>query len=80
MGEMFIRAVAAYDVAAQMKYRGVTLDAAARNVIMESLPQIGGSGGLIAIDARGNVSLPFNTEGMYRGYARIGESPRVAIL
>lgn len=78
-GEMFMRMVAAYDVAAQMHYRGATLADAAANVVMERLPRIDGRGGLIAVDARGNVTLPFNTEGMYRGYARVGDAPVVAI-
>lgn len=78
-GEMFIRMVAAYDVAAQMEYAGATLEQAAANVVHEKLPAIKGQGGLIAVDARGNVTLPFNTEGMYRGYARVGEPPVTAI-
>ena len=78
-GEMFMRMVAAYDVAAQMAYRGVSLEEAANDVVMNRLPRIDGRGGLIAVDARGNVVLPFNTEGMYRGYARVGEAPVTAI-
>ncbi|WP_454724108.1 MULTISPECIES: isoaspartyl peptidase/L-asparaginase family protein [Cupriavidus] len=78
-GEMFIRAVAAYDVAAQMRYAGLPLDEAARRVVMETLPAIGGRGGLIAVDRAGNVTLPFNTEGMYRGFARAGEAVNVWI-
>ncbi|PVX84986.1 isoaspartyl peptidase/L-asparaginase family protein [Paraburkholderia unamae] len=78
-GEMFMRMVAAYDVAAQMKYRGVSLSEAATNVVMEQLPRIDGRGGLVAVDAQGNVVLPFNTEGMYRGYARVGEAPVASI-
>jgi len=78
-GEMFIRTVAAYDVAAQMAYAGATLAQAADGVVHDKLPRIGGKGGLIAVDARGNVALPFNTEGMYRGYARVGEAPVPAI-
>jgi beta-aspartyl-peptidase (threonine type) len=78
-GEMFMRMVAAYDVAAQMAYRGVSLDEAANDVVMNRLPRIDGRGGLIAVDAHGNVVLPFNTEGMYRGYARVGEAPVTAI-
>lgn len=78
-GEMFIRMVAAYDVAAQMEYCGASLEAAADRVVMEKLPTIGGKGGLVAVDAQGNVALPFNTEGMYRGYARVGEKPVTAI-
>jgi beta-aspartyl-peptidase (threonine type) len=78
-GEMFIRMVASYDVAAQMEYRGVSLEEAAHSVMHEKLPRIGGKGGLIAVDGKGNVSLSFNTEGMYRGYARVGEAPVAAI-
>jgi len=78
-GEMFIRAVAAYDVAAQMAYQGASLEAAAHRVVHETLPRIQGMGGLIAVDAKGNVTLPFNTEGMYRGHARVGEAP-VALI
>jgi beta-aspartyl-peptidase (threonine type) len=78
-GEMFMRMVAAYDVAAQMAYRGVSLEEAARDVVMNRLPKIDGRGGLIAVDVRGNVTLPFNTEGMYRGFARLGEAPVTAI-
>ncbi len=78
-GEMFIRMVAAYDVAAQITYRGVSLEEAAADVVMKRLPRIDGRGGLIAVDAKGNVTLPFNTEGMYRGFARAGEAPVTAI-
>ncbi|ACD17524.1 isoaspartyl peptidase/L-asparaginase family protein [Paraburkholderia phytofirmans] len=78
-GEMFMRMVAAYDVAAQMAYRNVSLQEAADDVVMNRLPKIDGRGGLIAVDARGNVTLPFNTEGMYRGFARLGETPVTAI-
>ncbi|MEM5384367.1 isoaspartyl peptidase/L-asparaginase [Paraburkholderia phymatum] len=78
-GEMFMRMVAAYDVAAQMAYRGVSLEEAANDVVMNRLPRIDGRGGLIAVDAHGNVVLPFNTEGMYRGYARVGKAPVTAI-
>ncbi|KIG03495.1 isoaspartyl peptidase/L-asparaginase family protein [Caballeronia concitans] len=78
-GEMFIRMLAAYDVSAQMEYRGLTLEDAARDVVMNKLPRIEGRGGLVAVDGKGNVTLPFNTEGMYRGYARVGEQPVTAI-
>ena len=78
-GEMFIRMVAAYDVAAQMEYAGASLAQAADSVVMDKLPTIEGKGGLVAVDAQGNVALPFNTEGMYRGYGRVGEAPVVAI-
>ena len=65
-GEFFQRGVTAYDLAARMKYKGLGLEDAARETI-EHLTTIGGEGGLIAVDAQGNVVLPFNTEGMYRG-------------
>ncbi|CPR19847.1 isoaspartyl peptidase/L-asparaginase family protein [Brenneria goodwinii] len=78
-GETFIRAVAAYDVCALMRYAGLTLEEATRRVIHESQIKLGGQGGLIAVDAEGNVALPFNTAGMYRGYVRIGEPLYVAI-
>lgn len=78
-GEMFIRAVAAYDVAALMAYAQRSLDAAATCVIHEHVAALGGEGGLIAIDRHGNISLPFNSEGMYRAYARCHQAPRVGI-
>lgn len=78
-GEVFIRTLAAYDVAALMDYGSLTLQQATDRVIMEKVPQLGGSGGLIAVDAAGNVALPFNSEGMYRGYGIAGEQPVVAI-
>ena len=79
-GEMFIRTATAYDVCARMAYGGQTLQDATEQVVMQSLPAIGGKGGLIAVDAQGNLSLSFNTEGMYRGYARVGEEPHTAIF
>ncbi len=78
-GEMFIRLATAYDVSAQIEYRGASLASAAYDVVMNKLPRIAGRGGIIALDARGNLAMPFNTEGMYRGYARVGEAPVTAI-
>ncbi|SHH66958.1 isoaspartyl peptidase/L-asparaginase family protein [Pollutimonas bauzanensis] len=78
-GEAFIRMVAAYDVSAQMEYGGCSLADAAERVVHVKLPRIGGSGGLIAVDAQGQVCMPFNTEGMYRGYMYAGQRPFVAI-
>jgi beta-aspartyl-peptidase (threonine type) len=77
-GEYFMRAVSAYDVAARMKYKGDSLSDAARGAI-EYLTSIGGEGGLIAVDAKGNVSLPFNSEGMYRGSVIEGGVPLIEI-
>lgn len=79
-GEMFIRGVVAYDICARMAYGGQALDVAAHEVVMKTLPTLGGRGGLIAVDAQGHLSCPFNTEGMYRGHARIGETPHTAIF
>ncbi|KVD93939.1 isoaspartyl peptidase [Burkholderia stagnalis] len=78
-GEMFIRLATAHDVAAQIAYRGASLQDAAHDVVMNKLPRIAGRGGIIAVDAHGNVAMPFNTEGMYRGYARVGDAPVVGI-
>ncbi|MFZ4285056.1 isoaspartyl peptidase/L-asparaginase family protein [Variovorax sp. HJSM1_2] len=78
-GEMFIRAVAAYDVSALMEYAGLSLEEATRRVVQDKLMRIDGRGGLIAVDAQGGVALSFNTEGMYRGYARVGQAPVFAI-
>ena len=78
-GEMFIRAVAAYDVCARMRYAGQSLQEACDAVVMQTLPAIDGRGGLIAVDRLGNVCLPFNTEGMYRAHARGAEAPQTAI-
>ena len=72
-GEYFIRWAVAYDVAARMAYKGLGLNAAATEVVNEELVKAGGEGGLIALDKYGNVAMPFNSEGMYRGYAKPGE-------
>lgn len=77
-GEYFIRGVAAYDVAARIKYKGLSLEDAARETV-EHLSSIGGDGGLIAVDSDGNISLPFNSEGMYRGYLMEGGEATIKI-
>ncbi len=68
-GEFFMKTLAAYDVSAMMKYKNLSLENAASEVI-ENLKKIGGEGGLIAVDALGNVALPFNSDGMYRGFMK----------
>jgi beta-aspartyl-peptidase (threonine type) len=78
-GEFFIRGVVAYDVACLMEYKGFSLQQAAEEVIMKRVLKIGGDGGLIAVDAKGNVAMPFNTEGMYRGYKNSDGMGEVAI-
>lgn len=67
-GEYFIRYTVAHDISALMEYKGMSLDDAAREVIKDKLVRAGGTGGVITLDCRGNISMPFNTEGMYRGY------------
>ncbi len=67
-GEFFIRYTVAHDISALMQYKGLTLDEAAREVIKEKLVKAGGTGGVVCVDAKGNISMPFNTGGMYRGY------------
>lgn len=72
-GEYFMRGVVAHDVAARMRYGGMSLQEAAEAVVMDELPSIGegGTGGIIALDAEGNIAMPFNTPGMYRGYVDV---------
>src|SRR5690606_35377387 len=65
-GEFFIRGVVAYDISALMEYKGLSLQEAAREVIQNKIPAMGGDGGIVAIDHEGNVAMEFNTAGMYR--------------
>ncbi|MDP2159493.1 MAG: isoaspartyl peptidase/L-asparaginase [Flavobacterium sp.] len=65
-GEFFIRNVVAYDIAAQMQYKNVSLADAAKETIQKKVPEMGGDGGIIAIDKDGNIIMEFNTAGMYR--------------
>lgn len=78
-GEFFIRTVAAYDVACLMKYKGLTLNEACEQVVGRTLREMGGEGGLVAVDYDGNVALPFNSEGMYRAWITSGSEAQVAI-
>ncbi len=65
-GEYFIRAMVAYDISALMEYKGMSLKAAAHEVIQNKLTRLGGTGGIVAIDKDGNMVSEFNTTGMYR--------------
>lgn len=65
-GEYFIRGVVAYDISALMEYKGMSLKEATHEVIQNKLTQLGGDGGIVALDSQGNVSMEFNTPGMYR--------------
>ncbi|MGJ8591152.1 MAG: isoaspartyl peptidase/L-asparaginase family protein [Aquaticitalea sp.] len=67
-GEYFIRGVVAYDVSCLMEFKNLSLADAADEVIHQRILEIGGDGGLIAIDSKGNIAMPFNTEGMYRAF------------
>lgn len=79
-GEFFIRNVVAYDIAALMEYAALSLTEAARRVIFEKLLPQGGTGGVIAIDNQGNITMPFNTQGMYRGMMSVkNPTPQVFI-
>ncbi len=78
-GEYFIRAVAAYDVACLMEYKNLSLEEACRVVVHDKLGPAGGEGGLIGIDAAGNTTLSFNSEGMYRACRTEGGEAVVAI-
>lgn len=72
-GEYFIRWAVAHDISAMMEYKGVSLREAASHVVMEKLAAAGGEGGVIGVDKKGEVTMTFNSEGMYRGYAKPGE-------
>jgi L-asparaginase / beta-aspartyl-peptidase len=78
-GEYFIRACVASDIAARMRYGGATLDAATQAVVQGALVEMGGKGGVVAVDRSGNITLAFNTNGMYRGSVREGEAAYVGI-
>jgi beta-aspartyl-peptidase (threonine type) len=78
-GEFFIKAVVAYDVFCLMEYKQLSLEEASRIVVKEKLVKIGGEGGLIAVDKFGNISLCFNSDGMYRASAAMNQAMLVAI-
>ena len=77
-GEMFIRTLTAYNIAAQVKYRNTPLKDAAQNALDE-VKALNGSGGVIVLDKAGNYTMSFNSEGMYRGTIGDDGKPVVAI-
>lgn len=77
-GEYFIRYVVAHDIAARIKYANQSIEQAANDVIAE-LKAKGGLGGVIGLDSKGNVVMPFNTPGMFRGYISLDGEPVVAM-
>jgi beta-aspartyl-peptidase (threonine type) len=78
-GEVFIRAVVAHDICSRMRFGGRSIGTAVREVVLGELPSLGGEGGVIAIDARGEIVIEFNSEGMFRASRRQGEEAQVGI-
>ncbi len=76
-GEYFIRAAVAHDISALMEYKGLSLQEAAKEVVQNKLKNMGGDGGIIAIDAKGNLVAEFNTPGMYR--AMVDENGNITV-
>ncbi|MCC6289171.1 MAG: isoaspartyl peptidase/L-asparaginase [Chitinophagaceae bacterium] len=72
-GEYYIRLVMAKTISDMMEFGKMTLKNAASEMLMKRLPALGGDGGLIAVDGKGNIAMPFNTEGMYRGFMKDGK-------
>lgn len=79
-GEFFIRNVVAYDISAIMKYKGLPVSEAAEVVVNHKLKSQGGTGGIIAVDYKGNVTMTFNTNGMFRGYVKAGGERMVGMF
>ncbi|MCY1044226.1 isoaspartyl peptidase/L-asparaginase [Corallococcus sp. bb12-1] len=79
-GEFFIRYTVARDICARVEYQDLPLPEAANVVILDVLVKAGGEGGVIAMDRQGNVAMPFNSSGMYRGYIGEDGKPNVAIF
>lgn len=79
-GEYFIRAAVAHDIAARMLYGNRSLNDAAEEVVNDVLVQLGGSGGIIAVDRNGEIALVFNTSGMFRASQQAGGAPYVAMF
>jgi L-asparaginase / beta-aspartyl-peptidase len=78
-GEIFMRAAVAHDICARMRFGGRGVGEAAREVIFGELPALDGEGGVIAIDAQGEIAMEFNSEGMFRASRKAGEEARIAI-
>jgi beta-aspartyl-peptidase (threonine type) len=78
-GEVFIRAAVAHDIGARMRYGGQDLAGAVREVVLDVLPAMHGEGGVIAIDAAGDIVMEFNAEGMFRACRSAGGDAEVHI-
>lgn len=79
-GEYYIRTAAAHEICARMRLAGRTPAQAGREVINQDIPRMGGDGGAIVLDAQGRIALPFNTQGMYRGWIGADGVPHIAIF
>lgn len=78
-GEFFIRATVAHSICALMEYGGLSLEDASNRIVMEQLVEMGGDGGIIAVDKNGNMAMPFNTAGMFRGNVSSRQKADVSI-
>ncbi len=78
-GELFLRAVAAYDVSCLMEYKGMSLQQAMEIVTLDKLVKINGEGGMIGVDAHANTAMIFNSEGMYRAMQNSKGEKQIAI-
>lgn len=78
-GEIFIKAVAAYDVSCLMEYKNMNLQQACEEVVLKKLVAMQGDGGLIGIDAKGNAAMVFNSAGMYRAFKNSEGENEIAI-
>ncbi len=78
-GEFFIRLAVAHDISALIEYQGMDLNGAAEKVIVDKLGSLGGTGGVIGLTRDGQITMTFNTDGMYRGYKRQGEPTKTFI-
>ncbi len=78
-GEFYIRSVVAHQICMKVTQMRVPLKRAAAEVVNQEIPSMGGNGGAIALDAEGHISIPFNTDGMYRGWIAADGVPHVAL-
>lgn len=78
-GEAFLRLSVAHEIDARMRLSGLTMERAAEEVVLSDLATLNGSGGLVAVDAAGRIAMPFNCDGMYRGWILEGEDRQTAI-
>jgi L-asparaginase / beta-aspartyl-peptidase len=78
-GEIFIKAVTAYDISALMEYKNLSLENACKEVVLNKLVKMEGEGGVIGVDAQGNAAMVFNSEGMYRGMKSSDGTEAIAI-